>query len=180
MAEIAQKLHYRKSGATTDITLYNSTADVGGDYMNVRVGGTPAYAALGDAGETMATDMRVRKGGTTYAVMADNRYELPSGFIAMFQTACPSGWVPEGDFDGLFIRGASVGGGTGGADTHTHVYPMPDTLSGPYTNSEKHATGTNFEFASLTHTHLIVGKDITTADGGNQPKYFNVKYCRKV
>lgn len=47
---------------------------------------------------------------------------LPSGMIAMFDTACPAGWTHFAALDGKVARGAATSGGTGGADTHAHTH----------------------------------------------------------
>ena len=47
---------------------------------------------------------------------------IPSGMIAMFATACPSGWTRFTALDGRFPYGAASYGATGGASTHTHGY----------------------------------------------------------
>jgi len=47
--------------------------------------------------------------------------------IALFDTACPSGWTRFTALDGRVARGASSYGGTGGASTHTHSIDVPNT-----------------------------------------------------
>jgi hypothetical protein len=46
---------------------------------------------------------------------------LPSGMIAMFDAACPSGWTRFAALDGVVPRGSAAYGGTGGAETHNHA-----------------------------------------------------------
>ncbi len=179
MAEITEELHYRKSGATTDIKLYDSTSDVGSDYLSLRVNGSTAHAPLGGTGETEASDLRVRKSGATHAVLKTNRVDLPSGFIAMFDTTCPDGWTREGAFDGKFIRGAATYGGTGGANTHTHSYTRPAVNSAVYDLSLKHADGSGYNFASTTHYHPVNADTVETTSTTSEPPYINVIFCRK-
>jgi len=45
---------------------------------------------------------------------------IPSGLIALFDTACPSGWTRFTAIDGRTLRGAANYGGTGGAENHLH------------------------------------------------------------
>jgi hypothetical protein len=47
---------------------------------------------------------------------------LPQGIILIADAACPSGWTRVSAFDGLFVRGASSYGGTGGGGTHSHSH----------------------------------------------------------
>jgi len=49
---------------------------------------------------------------------------IPSGMIAMFTSACPSGWTRFAALDGLFPRGSSSYGATGNP-THTHTLIVP-------------------------------------------------------
>jgi hypothetical protein len=49
--------------------------------------------------------------------------QIPSGFIGMFDAACPGGWTKMDAWNNKFVRGADTYGGTGGADTHTHSGP---------------------------------------------------------
>lgn len=181
MAEITKKLHYRKSGSTVDIALYDSLSDMGGDYLSLRVDGQTVYAALGSAGEIEATGLKARKGDATYSVMKTNRYELPSGFIGIFQGSCPSGWTRETEFDDLFIRGAAAYTGvTAGSATHTHSYTRPSCNSTAYEGSDKHADGSGFLFSDNNHYHTVSADTITTPEANNAPPYTTVIFCEKV
>lgn len=63
------QLHYRKSGATEDITLYASDAGWNNS-LKVRIGTTTMYAQLDtNTSHANASDLRMRVGGTTYAVL---------------------------------------------------------------------------------------------------------------
>ena len=54
---------------------------------------------------------------------------IPGGFCIFSDTEanCPSGWTRRAAFDSRTIRGASVPGGTGGANSHTHSLSCPGT-----------------------------------------------------
>lgn len=69
MAEYSKKLHIRKSGTVTDIKLYTTTSEVGTNYLSFRDGSTTVYAKLGATSDSNASALRVRKSGTTYAVL---------------------------------------------------------------------------------------------------------------
>lgn len=82
MAEITEKLYYRKGGVSTAITLYDDTADLPSptDFLAVRIGGSTAYAGLATVGDPNESDMRVRKGGTTYSVLLNSvTSDIPAG-----------------------------------------------------------------------------------------------------
>lgn len=53
-------------------------------------------------------------------------YAVPTGMIAMFAGACPTGWTRYTALDGRYPKGAPAGVtsplNTGGATTHTHTY----------------------------------------------------------
>lgn len=177
MAEIANKLHYRKSGVTQNISLYNSTDDVGSNYMSLRVNGTTVYAKLGDASHMEATDLKVRKTGTTYTVLKSNLVELPSGYIAMFEGSCPSGWTRHSSFDNLFLRGAASGGSTGGTDNHTHSYSTGTVNTSTYIQDNQQIDTQYYPYAQ-THYHW---KTIN-ADSSSQtmlPPYLTLVFCKK-
>lgn len=86
---------------------------------------------------------------------------LPSGVIGLFDDTCPAGWTRFAALDGLFPRGASSYGGTGGADTHTHtIATVP---------AHTHAAGTLAGASDGAHTH-----NFTMATGwGNSARLLN-------
>jgi len=69
MALHSKKLHVRKAGVVTDINLYTTLSEAGNSGLAIRDGGTTAYAKLGAATDTLASPLRVRKNGETYAVL---------------------------------------------------------------------------------------------------------------
>lgn len=78
MSEYSKKLHIRKSGSVQDINLYTATSDiVSGQYIRLRDGSTLLYAALGSTTDSLASSLRVRKGGTVYGVLKKSYY--PTG-----------------------------------------------------------------------------------------------------
>lgn len=86
MAELTKKLKYQAStGAAGTITLYSTAAEAGDKWLNLSVNGANAYAALGAVSDPNASNLRVVKGGTTYAilkeafkrlVLTDNKYRM--------------------------------------------------------------------------------------------------------
>ena len=72
MSEHTKKLKYIKTPPTVvECKLYNSTSDVGSNYLAINDGSSnPVYAKLdSNLSHADASDLRVRKGSTTYAVL---------------------------------------------------------------------------------------------------------------
>lgn len=69
MALHSKKLHVRKAGVVTDIDLYTTMGETGNSALTIRDGGTTAYAKLGAATDALASPLRVRKNGETFAVL---------------------------------------------------------------------------------------------------------------
>ena len=69
MALHSKKLHVRKAGVVTDINLYTTLSEAGNSALAIRDEGTTAYAKLGTATDALASPLRVRKNGETYAVL---------------------------------------------------------------------------------------------------------------
>lgn len=69
MALHSKKLHVRKAGVVTDIDLYTTLGETGNSALAIKDGGTTAYAKLGAATDALASPLRVRKNGETFAVL---------------------------------------------------------------------------------------------------------------
>lgn len=85
-----------------------------------------------------------------------------SGFIAMSDVACPSGWTRLSAMDNRFPRGSATAGTTGGADTHYHTVVLPaswDCASGGWDA----ANGTTVNSSEVSHV----------------PSYRTVIFCKK-
>lgn len=67
------KLHYYYQGVTYDINLYADKNELNGPCLALRVDNntTTVYAKLGTTGDLKATTLRVRKNGSTYAVLSE-------------------------------------------------------------------------------------------------------------
>jgi hypothetical protein len=94
---------------------------------------------------------------------------IPTGAIAIFDAAVPSGWTRYSAQDGYYVRSESTAnrGTTGGSNTHTHT--ITGTLSGPTgtTNASNGATAV----ATQNHTHTI---NSSTVGQSNEPPYVEV------
>lgn len=66
------KLKYRKGGATTDITTYEAAGGGWNEALAIQANGTKYYAQCdSNTSHTNASDLRVRIGGVTYAVLSE-------------------------------------------------------------------------------------------------------------
>jgi hypothetical protein len=180
MPAILKQLHYMKNGIITDITLYDSQGDVGSDYIGLMVDGSPVYAKLGEIGEAEASDLRIQKNGTTYAVLKSNKIDLPTGFIAMFANSCPTGWVRETDLDEKFIRGAVNYGGTGGNENHTHQYTIPATYTDYADATVQVRSYDGITMPAQSHRHRSWLSTEESESGSTLPEYITVVFCKKV
>jgi len=182
MTAIAKKLNYRRAGVNYAIELYDSVAEVGSDFLSLRVDGQTVYARIGAVDDQDASFLRVRKSSATYAVLNIARQELPSGFIAMFQSTCPSGWTRESSFDGYFLRGAATYNSTPqGSASHTHI-SAPGTvytteITEYYDKIDSNTNETNF--AAKAHDHPFNMPNTTSTSYSHLPPYINIIFCRK-
>lgn len=180
MAKITRTLKYRRASVTYSIDLFNSVGDLGSsDYMAVKIDGGKAYAPLGPTGHLVASHLRVKKGGSTYAVLTTNMVDLPSGFIGMFESNCPSGWTRFSSLDDRFPRASASGGSSGGGTSHYHSFSYGSIAS--QTGSSAPFSIWSNELASTgDHTHnttsLSFNSDTAT---GVWPPYLKVVFCKK-
>jgi hypothetical protein len=99
MAQIAKKLNIRKDGVVTQIPLYSSTGDTSGNYMTLKVDGSPAYAQLVPAsGGYGGSSLHVKKSGTEYLVATVGmppvqEYSGNPGFSITAGSGNPNDWV---------------------------------------------------------------------------------------
>jgi hypothetical protein len=85
--------------------------------------GKVAIARLGIGGTPDTTTFL--RGDNTWAVPPTGSAPsdpIPSGLIAIFDTACPAGWTRYNQLDNRFPLGSPSAGGTGGTDTHSHAF----------------------------------------------------------
>ena len=162
MSLASRKLHYRKAGVTYDINLYNSITDVQYDsgYVSTRAAGVKLYAPIGTTTDSRATDLRIRKDGVTYAFMSEAKVDLPSGTVALFDTAgvCPTGWTRDSSFDGKFLMGGTSYGATGSGHTHAATIPSGVTGNGVglvQLDAQITASGGLLTSAYSDHTHSV-------------------------
>jgi len=104
--------------------------------------GSPSYAGqiyFDRTGDSGAGILYISYDGIVWASLSG----VPSGGIAMFAGACPSGWSRYTDLDGKYAM-ADDGVVVGGANTHAHDYDE-----------------------QLEHYHVVAGSSPAIASGGN-------------
>lgn len=68
MAELAKKLHFLKNGTEQTAKAYSTVDEAGDNYAPLKIDGVACYAPIGATDDAMATNGRVIKGGSTYAI----------------------------------------------------------------------------------------------------------------
>ena len=107
---------------------------------------------------------------------------IPSGLIAIFDTACPSGWTRVAAFDSKFLRGYATYGGTGGMETHYHTVDPPNTNTGAavFNWEDRRGQGTDYtNYATPAHYHTVNIAAFDSASSNSLPPYINVIFCKK-
>jgi len=109
---------------------------------------------------------------------ATNGTQIWNGEVTMLaDTACPSGWTRNTDFDSRLPYGSSTYGTTGGTSNHTHpqVNPLVSPGYGVTTNGQKVLPLTTV-LAPTRHSHTVT---ITSQSSSNMPPYLTMVFCKK-
>lgn len=160
---------------------------------NVGIGVTSPGAKLEVAGQVKITggSPGANKVLTSDATgLATWEVSIPSGMIAMFDTACPSGWTRFSALDGKFPYGASSYGATGGASSHSHSVDPPNTTSGAgpadsYAYVEAlgaqmlYGIGSGSHTSMHYHTHTVDVASFSSESVSSLPPYLSVVWCKK-
>ena len=209
------KLNLANSIVNADI---NTSAAIGWTKIN------KAGSSLGDLATRSASDLnvgtvplsRLGAGGTpdtSTFLRGDNTWQVPpapsssfpSGFIGMFDTACPAGWTRVVAADNRYLMGGGSFGVTGGRGVHGHYLNGNTANSGDHNhhlditrrsgNIVDYGTG-NYQPGSSpifgdhkhdvridgdtqnngTHSHFF---ETSTATEALDPYFFTVVVCRK-
>jgi hypothetical protein len=162
--------------------------------------GTVNPARLGAGAANSSTYLR---GDSQWVAVAAGG-GIPSGLIALFDTACPAGWTRVSALDGRFPLGSTGYGSAGGSSSHNHSVGGNTDAAGIHSHGFSGNTGSNNlnagalrpgtgsveYFAAPDHYHSFSGN---TNDAGNHshslngstntvdttPPYLTVVYCRK-
>lgn len=83
MGTLTKKLHILKTGGTEETCdIYTTPGEVGGSpYLALKVDGTKGYVKLGSTTDANATNLRVKKNGTTYAAWKKATVDVPTGMF---------------------------------------------------------------------------------------------------
>ena len=110
MAEMTKKLHFLKNGTEQTAKAYSTTDEVGSIYIPSKIDGVACYIPVGSVSDAMATNGRVIKSGTTYAIKSQAK---PAYAEQSWTTAGTYTWTCPSEVSR--IRVAVCGGGGGGA-----------------------------------------------------------------
>lgn len=106
---------------------------------------------------------------------------VPSGMIGMFASACPNGWQSFTAMDGVFARGGTSYGATGGSATHTHSLTVTRTIDGGgpgVVGSSQSGDGSLLSYP-VSGTDRVDVRSADTTTQPNLPPYLTVVYCQK-
>ena len=106
MAELTKKLHFLKNGTEQTAKAYSTTGEAGSAYIPSKIDGVNCYIPIGSTSDAMATNGRVIKGGTTYAIKSQAKppyteisyttagtytFTVPAGVTRMRVAVCGGG-----------------------------------------------------------------------------------------
>ena len=110
MAELAKKLHFLKNGTEQTAKAYSTTGEAGSSYIPSKIDGVACYIPIGSPSDAMATNGRVIKGGTTYAIKSQSKPAYTE--VKYTKAGTYTFTVPQGV---TRVRVAVCGGGGGQA-----------------------------------------------------------------
>ncbi len=143
-------VYWRDEGSAYNLTIEDSTGNIG-------IGKTSPGYKLDVSGDVNYS-----------GALREDGVEILSGMIAMFDTACPTGWTRFTALDGRFVRGAATYGTTGGSDTHSHGISTYTTASGNQSANHNHSYNDTTGNASVGHTH-----DVSGTTGTDNPNHYH-------
>jgi hypothetical protein len=152
MAELTKQLHFLKNGTEQTAKVYSTVEEAGDNYVNFKIDGVACYAPLGATDDSMATNGRAIKGGTTYAIKSQAK---PAYAEISYTTAGTHTFtVPAGVNR---VRVAVCGGGGGSA-------------AGTIYNTNNHASATGGNGGASSFGDLI------SVNGGTGGKVVSKEY----
>lgn len=114
MAELAKKLHFLKDGTEQTAKAYSTTGEAGSSYIPSKIDGVACYIPIGSTSDVMATNGRVIKGGTTYAIKSQSK---PAYTEVKYTEAGTYTWTAPA---GVTRVRVAVCGGGGGASVYAY------------------------------------------------------------
>jgi hypothetical protein len=159
------------SAGSADSALTVPNNSIGGDQIKPE-SITNAHLAAGAANSVTIQDASVQVVDLAPEVIA---LTIPSGMIAMFAHACPTGWTRFTDLDNRFPLGTANYTGTGGgsnvisgltteaAGDHSHTVNAHTHAAGTLTTSQPNGLETDYKSGggawagNAFHTHTISG-----------------------
>ena len=129
VAELTKRLQYRtKNGITGEIKLYSSSSEAGDNYINLLVDNANAYAALGQVNDTNASDLKVQKNGTTYAILTEYKKGVQEVDPALFEYVTDGYSMPGYEYVGPLDEEGDGSYGLvdeGGSEYEISYYQIP-------------------------------------------------------
>jgi len=109
---------------------------------------------------------------------------IPQGVIAIFDTSCPDGWTVVTEFNGLFLKGSSSYGATGGEISHYHPQVLQAYDTGYIDESSSFAVRTTFiNLVQMTYNPIGGGASKPLLTGSStvstEPPNIQVVFCKK-
>lgn len=123
----------------------------------------------------------VVNGAITPAKVAGGYGLVPAGMIGMFAGPCPAGWSAFSALDGVFPRGGSSYGATGGSPSHSHTLLVTQTLDGggaSVVGTARGGDGSLLQFPGPGGFRVDARSAATDAQP-TLPPYLTVVYCQK-
>lgn len=148
MAELAKKLHFLKNGTEQTAKAYSTTDEAGDNYVPLKIDSVACYAPIGATDDAMATNGRVIKGGTTYAIKSQAKppytevkyttagthtFTVPNGVTRMRVAVCGGG---AGGFacNPITSRAITINSGTGGTSSFGNLLSATGGTGHKYVN----------------------------------------------
>jgi hypothetical protein len=162
----------------TTLSIGGTAVTATGAQLNYVAGVTSAIQTQLNAKEptiSAGTTAQYWRGDKTWQTSVSG---IPAGMIAMFDTACPTGWTRFSALDNRFPQGATTYGATGGTTSHTHAIdpPLTYTAGQDYNGVQGCDPGGG---SGACHKHETDVVSFISDSASHLPPYLNVIWCKK-